>query len=235
MMPPDLQERETRSLGPPVDATPALSPGPAVLSGRFGQVEKLAPFHASALWQTMKGHDDLWTYLGYGPFCDFDEFSAWIDKRASLADPYSYVIVNERNQAVGIAALMEIRPDMRAIEIGNIVYSPAVQRTPLATEAQYLIARYVFQDLRYRRYEWKCNALNAASRRAALRFGFVFEGLFRQHIIVKGRNRDTAWYSMLDYEWPARRQAFERWLGRDNFTADGRQRRSLSDLIGPST
>ena len=113
---------------------------------------------------------------------------------------------------------------MRVIEVGHIVYSPALQRTPLATEAQYLLARYVFETLGYRRYEWKCNALNAASRRAALRFGFTFEGVFRQHMIVKGRNRDTAWFSMLDGEWPARKAAFERWLAPDNFDADGRQK-----------
>src|SRR5207249_2950540 len=113
---------------------------------------------------------------------------------------------------IGIATLMEIRPAMRVIEMGSIVYSPLLQRTPLATEAQYLLARYAFETLGYRRYEWKCNALNAPSRRAALRLGFTFEGIFRQHQIVKGRNRDTAWYSMLDGEWPVRKRAFERWL-----------------------
>ena len=122
-----------------------------------------------------------------------------------------------RARAVGIATLMEIRPAMRVIEVGHIVYSPALQRTPLATEAQYLLARYVFETLGYRRYEWKCNALNAPSRRAAERFGFTFEGIFRQHLIVKGRNRDTAWFSMLDSEWPARKAAFERWLGAGEF------------------
>src|SRR5437016_9289791 len=125
---------------------------------------------------------------------------------------------------------MEIRPAMRVVEVGNIVYSPALQRTPLATEAQYLLARHAFETLGYRRYEWKCNALNAPSRRAALRFGFIFEGLFRQHMIVKGRSRDTAWFSMLDSEWPARKAAFERWLAPGNFDAQGRQTQSLSAL-----
>ena len=124
---------------------------------------------------------------------------------------------------------MEIRLTQRVIEVGNIVYSPALQRTPLSTEAQYLIARYAFETLRYRRYEWKCNALNAPSRRAALRFGFSYEGLFRQHMIVKGRNRDTAWYSMLDSEWPARKAAFERWLAPENFDSNGRQKTKLSE------
>ena len=121
---------------------------------------------------------------------------------------------------------------MRVIEVGHIVYSPALQRTPLATEAQYLLARYAFETLGYRRYEWKCDALNAASRRAALRYGFTFEGIFRQHMIAKGRNRDTAWFSMLDSEWPARKAAFERWLAPENFAADGRQIVSLSALNG---
>ena len=125
---------------------------------------------------------------------------------------------------------MEIRPAMRVVEVGHIVYSPALQRTPLATEAQYLLARYAFETLGYRRYEWKCNALNAPSRRAALRFGFTFEGIFRQHMIVKGRNRDTAWFSMLDSEWPARKAAFERWLAPENFDSDGRQKTKLSAL-----
>jgi RimJ/RimL family protein N-acetyltransferase len=125
---------------------------------------------------------------------------------------------------------MEIRPAMRVIEIGHIVYGTPLQRTPLATEAQYLLARYVFETLGNRRYEWKCNARNTASRNAALRFGFTFEGIFRQHMIVKGRNRDTAWYSMLDGEWPARKAAFERWLAPENFDADGRQKTSLSAL-----
>jgi RimJ/RimL family protein N-acetyltransferase len=135
-------------------------------------------------------------------------------------------------RAVGILSLMEIRPEMRVIEVGNIVYSPALQRTPLSTEAQYLIARYAIETLGYRRFEWKCNDLNAPSKRAAERFGFIYEGLFRQHMIVKGRNRDTAWYSMLDSEWPARKAAFEKWLAPDNFDKDGRQKTSLAVLNG---
>jgi len=119
---------------------------------------------------------------------------------------------------------------MRVIEVGNILYSPSLQRTPLGTEAQYLLARYAFEALGYRRYEWKCNALNAPSRRAALRYGFVFESILRQHMIVKGRTRDTAYYSMLDTEWPKRKAAFERWLAPENFDAQGRQRASLSEL-----
>ena len=129
-----------------------------------------------------------------------------------------------------MATLMEIRPNTRVIEVGHICYSPALQRTALATEAMYLLARYIFEQLGYRRYEWKCNVLNAPSYRAAPRLGFAYEGLFRQHMIVKGRNRDTAWFSMLDGEWPARKAAFERWLAPDNFDGDGRQKTSLAAL-----
>jgi RimJ/RimL family protein N-acetyltransferase len=166
----------------------------------------------------------------YGPFADAAAFSRWIDGRIKLDDPYSYAIIDAPGQAVGIATLMEIHPAMRRIEVGHIVYSPAVQRTPLGTEAQYLLARYVFETLGYRRYEWKCNALNAPSRRAALRYGFVFEGILRQHMIAKARNRDTAYFSMLDGEWPARKAAFERWLAPENFDAAGKQQVSLSEL-----
>jgi RimJ/RimL family protein N-acetyltransferase len=219
-------------LGPRVDATPAAPPAPVRLEGRFGRIEKLdATAHASALWDAVRGHDAIWTYLSYGPFANAADFSAWLTGRARLTDPYSYAVVEGASgHAVGIVTLMEIRPAVRVIEVGNILYSPALQRTALATEAQYLLARYAFETLRYRRYEWKCNALNAASRRAALRFGFTFEGVFRQHMIVKGRSRDTAWYAMLDSEWPARKRAFEHWLDSGNFGHDGVQKTSLGAL-----
>jgi RimJ/RimL family protein N-acetyltransferase len=217
-------------VGVQVDATPARRPGPVTLPGRYGRVERLAQHHDAALWKAVDGHDHVWTYMSYGPFADFPAFSEWLAGRVKLDDPYSYAIVDRSGEAVGIATLMEIRPAMRVIEVGHIVYSPALQRTPLGTEALYLLARYAFETLGYRRYEWKCNALNAASCRAAQRYGFVFEGLLRQHMISKGRNRDTAYYSMLDSEWPARKAAFERWLAADNFDADGKQRIGLSEL-----
>jgi RimJ/RimL family protein N-acetyltransferase len=168
----------------------------------------------------------------YGPFTGADEFSAWIRSRIALQDPYSYAIVDPSGRALGIATLMEIRPAMRVVEVGHIVYSPALQRSPLGTEAQYLLARYAFERLGYRRYEWKCHSHNAASRRAALRYGFTFEGILRQQMIAKGRNRDTVMFSMLDSEWPARKANFERWLAPENFGADGRQIESLSRLNG---
>jgi len=222
-------------LGPTVDAGPAARPSATSLQGRFGRLEKLDPAqHGEVLWEAVKGHDRIWTYLpSYGPFAggaEFFEFLEWLTGQPRLQDPFPYAIVDLSGRAVGIATLKEIRPAMRVIEIGHLVYSPALQRTPLATEAQYLLARHVFETLGYRRYEWNCDALNAASRRAASRFGFTFEGIFRQHRIAKGRNRDTAWYSMLDSEWPARKAAFERWLAPDNFDADGRQRTRLNAL-----
>lgn len=218
-------------VGLKVDATPARRPGAIVLEGRFGRVEKLASRHATDLWRAVEGQDQIWTYMSaYGPFADAEQFSSWIETRIALDDPYSYAIVDGSGRAVGIATLMEIRPAMRVIEVGHIVYSPALQRVSLGTEAQYLLARYVFETLGYRRYEWKCNALNAPSRAAALRYGFQFEGLLRQHMIAKGRNRDTAWYSFLDGEWPRVLAAFEQWLAPENFDAAGRQRRRLEDI-----
>ena len=149
---------------------------------------------------------------------DLDEFRANIEAKARSTDPLFFAVIdNASGRAVGYQTFMRIDAANRVIEVGNILYTPAMQRTAGATEAQYLFARYVFEELGYRRYEWKCNALNAPSRRAAERFGFTFEGIFRQHMIVKGRNRDTAWFAMLDSEWPARKAAYERWLTPENF------------------
>jgi RimJ/RimL family protein N-acetyltransferase len=218
-------------IGDPVNVATAGLPEPVNLVGRFGQLAKLdADCHSAALWEAVKGYDHIWTYMAYGPFADDAALSHWIHERAELTDPFSFAVLDRTGHALGIAALMEIRPSMRVIEVGNILLSPALQRTPLATEIQYLLARHVFETLGYRRYEWKCNALNAASRRAALRLGFRFEGVFRQHMIVKGRNRDTAWFAMLDSEWPLRKPAFERWLAPDNFDDRGQQRASLESF-----
>jgi RimJ/RimL family protein N-acetyltransferase len=221
-----------QSVGPPVEVGVAARPEAIAFEGRYCLVEALNPrFHGAALWRAFGGDDSLWTYMGYGPFGDEEPFRLWLDERAALSDPLSYVIVDRgHSEAAGLVTLMEVRPEMRVIEIGNIVYGPSLQRSRAATEAQYLMARYVFETLGYRRYEWKCNALNMPSRRAALRLGFIFEGVFRQHMIVKGRNRDTAWYAMLDDEWPARKANFERWLVPENFDSGGRQIVSLSVL-----
>ena len=218
-------------IGLPVDTTPAKRPEPVTLQGRYGRIEKLGPQHTADLWTAFTGHDQVWTYISNdGPFATAAEFSAFLAKRAAADDPYVYAIVDPSNHAVGYFTLMEIRPQMRVIEVGHVLYSPALQRTPLGTEAQYLLAHYAFETLGYRRYEWKCNALNAASWRAALRYGFAYEGTFRQHLIAKGRNRDNAWFSMLDSEWPARKLNFERWLSPDNFDGEGRQKLSLATL-----
>jgi RimJ/RimL family protein N-acetyltransferase len=218
-------------VGLPVDATPARRPGPVTLEGRYGRVERLAPSHAASLWENVRGHDALWTYMSaYGPFADAAQFAAWVESRIGLDDPYSYAIVEASGEAVGISTLMEIRPGARSVEVGHIVYSPALQRVPLGTEAQFLLMRYAFETLGNRRFEWKCNALNAPSRAAALRYGFLFEGILRQHMIAKGRNRDTAYYSILDSEWPRAKNAFEAWLAPDNFDGQGRQKRRLQDI-----
>ena len=217
-------------LGVPVDVAPAAHPKAVVLEGRYGRVEKLdASRHGADLWAALAGHDQVWTYLAYGPFAEAEAFGSWLATRATTADPFCYVVIDNAGRACGILSLMSIRPDVQVIEVGHVLLSPVLQRTPLATEVQYLLARYAFETLGYRRYEWKCNALNAASRRAALRLGFEFEGVFPQHMIVKGRNRDTAWYGTLDRDWPARKRAFERWLAPENFDAEGRQKTRLSD------
>ena len=224
--------RTGQPVGLPVDTTPARRPEPVTLEGRYGRVERLSMAHGADLWAACAGHDEIWTYLStYGPFADAATFMTWLESRIPLDDPYSYAIVERSGRAVGISTLMEIRPAMRVVEVGHIVYSPALQHTLLGTEAQYLLARYAFETLGYRRYEWKCNALNAPSRGAALRYGFTYEGTFRQRIIAKGRNRDDAWFSMLDSEWPARKAAFERWLAPENFDAEGRQRSRLGEPV----
>jgi RimJ/RimL family protein N-acetyltransferase len=220
-------------VGAPVDTAPAQLPGPATLQGHYGRIEKLTAGHASALWTVFAGHDAVWTYISTdGPFSNEADFALFVAKRAAMPDPYAYAIIDRSGKAVGYFTLMEIRPAMRVIEVGHVLYSPSLQRTRLGTEAQYLLARYAFETLGYRRYEWKCNALNAPSWRAALRYGFVHEGVLRQHLIAKGRNRDNAYFSILDSEWPLRKANFERWLAPENFTQDGKQLVSLRKLNG---
>ena len=223
-------------VGPPVDARPAKRPQRVVLRGRFVALVPLdAKRHAEALFHGANGGDKdrLWTYLSDGPFANASAFEANLAAKAKSDDPLFFAVVdNASGAAVGYQALMRVDAANRVVEVGAVLYTPAMQRATGATEAQYLFARHVFEDLGYRRYEWKCDDLNAPSRRAALRLGFAFEGVFRQHMIVKGRNRDTAWFSMLDSEWPRRRAAFERWLAPGNFDADGRQKVSLASLNG---
>jgi RimJ/RimL family protein N-acetyltransferase len=192
-----------------------------------------AASHAADLWQAVQGRDKVWDYLADGPYASEADFErALAEKQVSAAALFFAIMPRTRGRAEGYASYMRIDPVNGVIEVGNILLTPSLQRTIAATEAMYLMARHVFEVLGYRRYEWKCNANNAPSRRAALRYGFTFEGIFRQHIIVKGQNRDTAWFSMLDTEWPTRKAAFESWLDPANFDADGRQRKSLVQLPG---
>jgi RimJ/RimL family protein N-acetyltransferase len=213
----------------PVEAwQPAQLPVPVTLSGRWVTLEPLsAARHTRALWDATRGHDAVWTWLADGPYdCEEDLAKAVALKEHGSAARF-FAILPTGSDAAGYASYMRADAPNGVIEVGNVMFSPALQQTPVATEAMYLMARHVFEELGYRRYEWKCNALNLPSRRAAERLGFTFEGVFRQHMIVKGQNRDTAWYSMLDREWPARRQAFEGWLAAGNFDEEGRQRRPL--------
>jgi RimJ/RimL family protein N-acetyltransferase len=225
---------ETVAIGAQVDATPAKRPQRVVLDGRVVSVVPLhAAAHSETLYDASRGEENegLWRYLFEGPFVTRAAFDAHLRERASSEDSlFLGILEKSSGDAVGYASYMRIEPAHRVIEVGSILFAPRLQRTVGSTEAMYLMARHVFEDLGYRRYEWKCNALNAPSRRAALRLGFTFEGIFRQHMIIKGRNRDTAWFSMLDTEWPQRKAAFERWLDPSNFDAQGRQKVSLSAL-----
>src|SRR5207237_4262108 len=221
-------------VGPPVDTRPAPQPQRVTLHGTEVDLVPLDPvLHGPSLFDTTatSGHDHLWTYMFDGPFADRGTFERKLRELAAPDDPLYYAVIGRPSGlAVGRAALVRIDTANRVIEVGSIVYGSRLQRTRAATEAMYLLAQYVFDTLRYRRYEWKCNALNAPSRAAALRLGFTFEGIFRQHMIVKGRNRDTAWYSMTDAEWPMRKARLERWLAPANFDDRGRQVRSLSAM-----
>jgi RimJ/RimL family protein N-acetyltransferase len=218
----------------PVDAAPAKRPERTVLEGHYVTLAPLDPvLHGEDLWEATKGeqNDALWRHLAEGPFPDREDFDSAFAAMAASEDPLYFAIIGQSTQrAAGRASYLRIDTKHRVIEVGGLLYAPALQRTRGATEAMYLMARHAFEDLRYRRYEWKCNALNEASRRAALRLGFTFEGIFRQHQIVKGRNRDTAWFSMLDSEWPRRKEALERWLDPENFLPSGEQKRRLGDL-----
>ena len=223
-------------VGPVTDPRPAKLPGQVVLHGRLVDLVPLdPPSHGESLFQLTcgTGNENLWTYLLKGPFTDRKEFDGYLRQMAGSGDPMGFAIVESRSaRAVGWACYMRIEPAHRVIEVGHVVFSSALRRTAGGTEAIYLMARNAFEALGYRRFEWKCNSLNAASRRAALRFGFAFEGVFRQHMIVKGRSRDTAWFSMTDAEWPKRKEAFEAWLRPSNFDGEGRQKTSLSAMNG---
>lgn len=228
----------TNELGQPIgpalpDWRPPPHPAQQALAGRFCRVEPLdLARHARELFAANSEDREqrMWTYLYSGPFASYEEYERWLAERLPGRDPLFRAFVElPSGRAVGIGAFMRIDPAAGSIEVGHIALSPLLQRSPAATEAMYLMMRHAF-ELGYRRYEWKCDALNAPSRRAAERLGFTFEGVFRQATVYKGRSRDTAWYSVVDREWPAVRAGFERWLDPANFDADGRQRRRLAEL-----
>ncbi|MCH5509888.1 GNAT family N-acetyltransferase [Pseudomonas syringae] len=213
-----------------LDWQAAALPTAHTLTGRFIRLEKLdAARHADDLWAALEGPNadpKLWDYLPYGPFSDRGAFGAWLVGHQAATDPWFYTVVDQQtDKAEGVISLMSIVAAHGRIEIGHVTFGAAMQRTPKGTEAIYLLAREIFA-LGYRRLEWKCNANNARSKRAAERFGFSYEGTFRQHMVVKGQSRDTAWYSILDSEWPERQSAFARWLAVDNFK-NGQQIKGL--------
>ncbi|HTR12939.1 MAG TPA: GNAT family protein [Roseiarcus sp.] len=231
-----MTETNDRPLGPTVDPHPAKRPERMTLPGRWITLTPLdAETHAAALYEGSHGdakRESVWDYLFDGPYRSLDEFQKSLAVKAQSADPLFFAVLdNASGRALGYQTFLRIDPPNRVIEVGNIMYTPIMQRTPGATEAQFLFASYVFDTLGNRRYEWKCNDLNAPSKRAAMRLGFTFEGVFRQHMTVKGRNRDTAWFAMLDREWPAIKRAYRSWLSPENFDRDGAQKRRLADFM----
>jgi len=204
------------------------------LIGNYCRLEKLNPDrHMADLYAAFRTVSDGrdWTYLPYGPFADFASYADFMQTAARQTDPLHHAIIDvATNKAVGSMALMRIDPDNGVVEVGHVAYSPLLQRSKAGTEAMYLLIRRVFDELGYRRCEWKCDDLNLPSRNAAERYGFQYEGTFRQATVYKGRSRDTAWYSIIDREWPALRTAFERWLSPENFDDSGQQRQALATL-----
>ena len=215
--------------------TPRPRPTAASLGGRWCRLEKLDPArHGDSLFaaSTAGGAEDRFRYLFEPPPADRAEFDTWATRAAAGTDPLFYAVIDAASgRTEGRQALMRITPEHGVIEIGSILWGPRIARTRIATEALYLFAKYSFDDLGYRRFEWKCDAQNSPSRKAALRFGFSFEGIFRQHMVVKGKNRDTAWFAIGDADWPKIRSGMERWLDPGNFDADGTQRKTLQEMI----
>jgi RimJ/RimL family protein N-acetyltransferase len=230
----------SRPVGPIVDPLPpGAAPDLRPLHGRWTRLDALSlAHHGLSLWNSFAHDDpngDVWTWMPYGPFADEATFLEWLKAREAARDPWFYAIVKrDTGMAVGMGAFMRLDAANGAIEIGNIWMSPVLQRTREATEAIYLMMRHAFDDLGVRRLEWKCDALNTPSRQAATRFGFQFEGLFKQHMIIKGRNRDTAWFAIIDKDWPKIRAGFEAWLDEGNFDEAGRQRSTLSVMTNES-
>lgn len=214
--------------------SPRPLPGDVMLQGAFCRLEPLdVERHAGDLYAAYSSAPDGrdWTYMFAGPFKSADEYRSYAEDAARSTDPRHYAVIDTvLGKAVGTLSLMRIDPGNGAIEVGNVAFSPLLKQKPASTEAQFLLMQYVFDKLQYRRYEWKCDSLNAPSRRAADRLGFSFEGVFRQAVIYKGRSRDTAWFSIIDKEWPPLKAAFLAWLSADNFGSDGKQVRTLTEI-----
>ena len=223
-------------LGRPLSKWASRSlPPRAVLEGRFCRLEPLdVARHGDDLVAAFsKTDEDSWRYLFAGPFDSDEDCRTWLADVATRTTEVPYALIDLKSgRAAGMASYMRIEPGHGVIEVGSIHYSDMLKRTPATTEAMFLMMRHVFDDLGYRRYEWKCDSFNAPSRRAAQRLGFLFEGIFRQHMVVKGHSRDTAWFAIVDSDWPMLKRAYEKWLSPDNFDESGQQRVSLSDLIG---
>ncbi len=220
-------------IGPEIDATPRPLPARVAIRGRYATLEPLHRRHAAELWQAATGADESWTYLGQGPFASADAMAGYVMDAAARHDPMVWAVRPVTTGVVsGWLALMDIQPANAAIELGGIWFGPRMQRTRAATEAVFLLLKLAADDLGYRRLVWKCNALNAASKRAAERYGFTYEGRHRLHMVVKGRQRDTDWYSIVGEEWPRCRDALLAWLDPDNFGGDGTALTGLADLRG---
>ena len=230
----------TNDLGQPIGAPVpefdgARRPELVPLQGRFCRLEKLevGP-HSESLYEALRADEPgaLWTYLGESKPQNLGELSAWIERVSDQSDPAYYALIERSSgRCIGRAAYLRIAPEAGSIEVGSILYSPALQQTPMATEVMYLMMQHAFDDLGSRRYEWKCDSLNEPSRRAAERLGFSYEGLFRQALVYKGRNRDTAWYAIIDKDWPQIRKGYQAWFDPANFDEAGQQKHSLATFI----
>jgi RimJ/RimL family protein N-acetyltransferase len=207
-------------------------PSKSVMEGHYCKLEPVdINNHAEGLFESFAedSNNRNWTYLPYGPFEDLASFTDWLEQACVGDDPLFYVVINQsNNEIVGMASYLRINPRVGVIEVGHIHFSPKMQQTPMATETMYLMMARVFDELGYRRYEWKCDALNAPSKKSATRFGFSYEGLFRQATMYKGRNRDTAWYAIIDKDWPKIKNAYQTWLNPNNFDKNGKQKTRLS-------